>query len=185
MAFTNAQVLDRNAELVRQCDRLFEQNNTLTAEKAALVEALREMVKAYSEVMDDPETISKAKAAPQAGTGERMNGRVTRIFTGVHIDLARVVAVSLVRRFSEMGFIGVGFEIVLDSGQKIEHKESPLPGEFFVEDRSDFDVKFFIPASQRFVCNDEGHPLAVLRLQKEVDGLVQIWRDYLSEVEKP
>lgn len=93
---------------------------------------------------------------------------IIKTFIGKHIDLSKVVAISDARFINRMGFGGyfVGFEIhcqLLDKPIIYERK-------FDWDESERGDVRAIIYGE------DEQTPLAVERLQKQIDELIEQWK---------
>jgi len=105
---------------------------------------------------------------------------IVETFLGEYIDLDKVVSISKARFIDRMGWGGyyVGFEIKCQLlkepivfERKLEHDEyeyTPIP----------IDSKFPENGYRIIYGNDNSTPLAVIRLQKQIDDLVQQWIDY-------
>lgn len=100
-----------------------------------------------------------------------MKNTIVRTFMGTHMDLSKIVSISDARFIDRMGSGGffAGFDIHIQLLDKPVHYEV----KFDNNDEADYNT-YHRPVP---IMGRSGVPLAVERLQKQVDGLIQQWKD--------
>lgn len=101
-----------------------------------------------------------------------MQNTIVKAFTGQYIDLSKVVSISDARFLDRMGSGGwfVTFEI------NVQLMEKPI----VYTRKFEYDEYNFNDKHELIYAKDRRTPLAVERLQKQVDDLVRQWKEIFN-----
>jgi hypothetical protein len=101
---------------------------------------------------------------------------IIKAFFNKHIDLTKIVAVSDAYFIDRMGHGGwfVGFDIDVQLLDKpIKYTRPLTDGEYFYEFKADRSGRGHVLLYSK----DEKTPVCVENLQKQIDGLIQQWKE--------